>query len=251
MLPTFHLGVWQFRTYGVLLSLVALVIGMYGFHRLRRLGLPTALLLQAGVPVLVSGFAAALLAVYLPRLLHTGALGQGGGMTISWGAAGAISVAVISCWRYRLPLGRAFDLGVLACPLGQAIGRLGCLAAGCCAGKVTTSGLGMYLPGAGGVWAVRYPTQLLDAAAHLLIFLALLAVERRGRQPFDGFLFVLYLALSSAVRFGMGFLREEAIPVTGPLSAMHLQGIAGLAIAMALILWNMGRSPARILTARQ
>ncbi len=37
-------------------------------------------------------------------------------------------MAALSCRRYQVPLGRAFDLGVLVCPLGQAIVRLGCFA---------------------------------------------------------------------------------------------------------------------------
>ena len=148
-------------------------------------------------------------------------------------------------------MGRAFGLGVLPCPLGQAIGRLGCLAAGCCAGKVTGSWLGMYLPGEGGVWAMRCPTQVLDSAAHVLIFLVLLAVERYGRRPCDGFLFLLYVELSAIARFTVGFLREEAIPVIGPFSTMHLQGIAGMAMAAALTLWNLGRSASRNVALRR
>lgn len=238
MLPTLSLGSWYVHAYGFLLGLAAFVVGMYGYHRLRRLNIATSAILRAGLPVLIGGFAVALLAFHLLRLLDTGTAGQG--LTIGWGVLGAMALAIASCRVNRLPMGRAFDLAVLPCPLGQAIGRLGCLAAGCCAGKATTSALSMYLPGMGGVWTMRYPTQLLDSAAHLFIFLALVAVERRWRRPFDGFLFTLYLALSSSLRFTMGFMREGEAAVVGPFSAMHLQGMAGVAVALALMVWNMG-----------
>ena len=43
----------------------------------------------------------------------------------------------------------------------------------------------MYMPNEYGVWAVRYPTQLMSAAANLLIFFTLLAVERYGQKRLD------------------------------------------------------------------
>ena len=273
MMPILEIGPWHIRTYGLLLGLALFVVGLYGFHRLRRLKLAPATIVRAGLPVLVGGFLGAWLASYLPAWIEAGGAGlaaPSGGLTIGWGVATAVVLGLASCALFHIPLGRAFDLGVLACPLGQAIGRLGCLAAGCCAGRVTSSWLGVYLPGEGGVWARRYPAPLLDAAAHFLIFLTLVAVERalHRRQtmaaagspsngvapyawPFDGFLFVLYLALSSLARFGMAFVREGASPVLGPFSAMHLQGMAGLALAALLIVWSLWRSPARRRFPRQ
>jgi len=57
--------------------------------------------------------------------------------------------------------------------------------------------------------------------------------------PFDGFLSLLYVVLFSLKRFWMGFLRESAVPVLGPLSEMHLQALIALTAATALILWNL------------
>jgi phosphatidylglycerol:prolipoprotein diacylglycerol transferase len=263
MLPTFDLGPWQVNTYGAMIGLAALVMGMYAFHRLRRqLGLPTGVIIRGGAPIFLGGLVGGIVAYYVPRLPHlirTGTLGEGEGPSIVWGVVGAASVAVISCWWYKVPLGRAFDLGGLGCPLGQAIARLGCLAAGCCAGLAADdSWLGVYLPDARGVWTVRYPTQLMHSAANLLIFLGLLAVERYGLRrspvgkpagsriwPFDGFLFLLFIALYFLQRFVIAFFREEPAPMLGPFSAMHLQAVIGMAVATTLILWNLYRSAAR------
>jgi len=132
--------------------------------------------------------------------------------------------------------------------LGLAIGRLGCAAAGCCYGRPTDSWLGVYLPDENGVWMMRYPTQLMCAAANLLIFFILLTVERYGVRrvsknrgwPFDGFLALLFIALYSLKRFGMGFLRQAgAFPMIGPFSWMHVNALVGLVAATALIFWNL------------
>jgi prolipoprotein diacylglyceryltransferase len=135
----------------------------------------------------------------------------------------------------------------------------------------------MSLPNAYGVWAVRFPTQLLSAAVNLGISATLVLVERYGlhragrreetdsslrseqaprastgaRQvpvcswPFDGFLFLLYVELFSLKRCAMAFLREDPVPVPGPLSRMHLYAIAGLMIATVLILYNVASFTSR------
>jgi len=292
MLPTFHLGPWEIDTYVTMIGVAVIVVGMVAFHRLRRLDLPPGVIMRGGAPIFLGGLLGGLVGYYAPRLpslVLTGTLGEGEGFSITWGIAGAAVVAVISCRHYKVSLGRAFDLGVVPCPLGQAIARLGCLAAGCCGGLVTDSWLGVYLPDASGFWAVRYPTQLLHSAANLLIFFVLLAVERyhphpaspdysprptcplqgvslpgrgesapspqggegrgeggnEGTWPFDGFLFLLFIALYFLQRFLIAFLRADPPPTFGPFSAMHLQALVGMAAAVALILWNLYRPAAR------
>lgn len=164
---------------------------------------------------------------------------------------GGFGTAIVYCWRHRIPLGRAMDLGTLPVPLGLTIGRLGCAAAGCCYGNLTDSWLGAYLPDHNGIWASRYPTQLMSAAVNLLIFLTLLAVERYGQRrlgsreghgwPFDGFLALLFISLYCLKRLLIGFLRASAVPVLGPLGAMQVYALAGLVISTVLIVWNLDR----------
>ena len=121
---------------------------------------------------------------------------------------------------YRIPPNDRF---ATLLPFTFAIGRIGCLTAGCCRG----------LPWRG-PWAItyadgipRHPTQayeLLFQVAAGLIFLALL---RRGLL--FGRLFSVYLIAYGAFRFGIEFLRET--PKTwGPLSAY--QGLCLVMIAL-------------------
>jgi prolipoprotein diacylglyceryltransferase len=241
-----------------MVGLAVIVIAMIGFHRLRQLNVPASIIIRGGAPIFLGGLLAAYAAYYLPKLPHlirSGTLGSGEGPSVAWGLVGAVVVAIISCRKYQVPLGRAFDLGVLACPLGQAIARLGCFAVGCCHGQASQSWLGMRLPDQYGVWTARYPTQLMHSVANLLIFFILLAVERYGQSrpekppglgiwPFDGFVFLLFINLFFLQRFVIAFFRAEPPPVFGPFSWMHLHAMLGMGIATALIIFNLARASA-------
>jgi phosphatidylglycerol:prolipoprotein diacylglycerol transferase len=143
---------------------------------------------------------------------------------------GGAAVGLVWARRQPFPLMRGLDLGWTVLPLGQAIGRVGCIGAGCCCGKPTGGALALYLPDASGAWAWRYPTQWMALIANLLIFFTLLAVERYGKRrvppghtwPFDGFLFLLYVELYTLKRFSLEFLRADARPVWGPFTVTHL-----------------------------
>jgi phosphatidylglycerol:prolipoprotein diacylglycerol transferase len=183
MRPIIELGSWQVSTYLVAAALGLLVGGMWAFHRLLTLDYPPGIIVQGFALALLGGFAGALLIPYLinaARVVRSGVPVHSEGLSIIWALASAIVVAVAYCrWR-RISLARALDMAALPLPLGQAIGRLGCFAAACCYGRPTDSWLGVYLPDHDGAWMVRYPTQLLSAAANLLIFFIVLAVERHG-----------------------------------------------------------------------
>jgi len=250
MLPVLALGPWQIGTYAATYALALFVAGMWAFHRLCR-GLPHPPRLLARGLVLAIG--AAFIGAHLVRLLptlqewqRTGSVAWFGGSSFAGALAGGCLAALLYFRRHQVPLGRALDLGAaLPFPLGQAIGRLGCLAAGCCYGRPTASPLGLYLPDHEGLWAVRHPTQLLAAGADLLILAVLLAVEGRGRRhslqpgtapPPAGSLFLVYLALYSLKRFALEFLRGDGLPAAGALSWAHLYSLAALAVALALLL---------------
>src|SRR5262245_2571009 len=109
---------------------------------------------------------------------------------------GGLIAASVTCIyqlrKHKLPLWQSGDLFAPGIALGYMVGRLGCLAAGCCYGRPTT------VP-----WAVTFtdpaaalnvgtplnqalhPTQLYESVAGLVIFLILVATERRGK-PFAG-----------------------------------------------------------------
>ncbi len=259
MLPTLSIGPWQISTYILIYVLAALAADALGIVRLRRLGLPLLLLLRTALVVTVAGFACAYLVRLIPtvqRLVYSGVWDWVGGNSFVGGLIGGSAVLALIFRRHGVPLSRALDQVLPAIALAQAIGRLGCFAAGCCYGRPTDSWLGLYLPDNQGEWAMRYPTQLLHAGADLLIVAVLLAVERRGQrrqQPWPpGLLAWLYVGLYCLERFLIEFLRADALPAFGPLaprlagqtaiSWAQLYTLAGMILAGTLIARLLARS---------
>lgn len=108
-------------------------------------------------------------------------------------------------------------------PFTFAIGRVGCLATGCCRGIAWH-----------GPWAVtysdgipRHPTQAYELLFQLIVGLSFIVLLRRGLL--FGRLFSVYLIAYGGFRFGIEFLRET--PKTfGGLSAY--QGLCFVMIAL-------------------
>ncbi len=251
MLPILHIGPWELRTYILVYTLAVLVAGGVMVARLRRAGFPHLTALRITLATTAAGFAGAYLIRVFPtlqRFLATGVWRWYGGNSFIGGLVSGIGVGALLCRLHRLSLPRGLDAALPAVALGQAIGRLGCFAAGCCYGRVTTSWLGVYLPDHDGVWAVRYPTQLLSAAANLLIFGLLLAVERRRARAGDGVLAALYLGLYCLERFINEALRADTIPLVRAagytLSWGQLYTLVGMGLALGWLVWHSARSGA-------
>jgi phosphatidylglycerol:prolipoprotein diacylglycerol transferase len=131
-----------------------------------------------------------------------------GGLLLALGAA-ALYVA-----KKRLPALAIADLAAPGIALGQAIGRLGCLSAGCCYGKPSR------LP-----WAITFknpysyenvgvplnvplhPTQVYDLLGALCLFVFL--SWRLSKKHVTGRIILEYLALYSILRFVVEFFRDD------------------------------------------
>lgn len=248
MLPTFDLGPWQISTYSAVYILVLLVAGMYAFHRLLTgLGQPPEVIMRGLFLAILGGFVGQYLVrvvLVVQRFLQSGELVWRGGSSFIGMLLGGTAVGALYCPKYDISLPRTLDRVAPALALGQAIGRWGCLAAGCCYGKPTDSWLGVHLRNIHGEWAVRYPTQLMASAVDLLIFGLLLLVERlasRRYWHFDGLLFLLYVDLYSLKRFLLEFLRGDVLPVWGPITWVHVYTLTGMFLSTGLIVWNLRR----------
>jgi phosphatidylglycerol:prolipoprotein diacylglycerol transferase len=131
---------------------------------------------------------------------------------------GLIAAVLVSVWylrRHAMPLWPTCDVFAPGIALGHAIGRLGCLFAGCCYGQPTTLPWGIVFSDP---FAASYvgtplgvhlhPTQLYEAGAELVILAVLLFSERRGR-PFAGRTFWIYTLLYAISRFVIEFFRGD------------------------------------------
>ena len=95
--------------------------------------------------------------------------------------------------------------------LGEFFTRIGCFLNGCCFGKPTESTFGMIFPpdSAAGMYYPGehvHPSQLYNSLAGLLIFGALLYLERYKR--FQGYTALLYFMMYAVGRFVIDYSRH-------------------------------------------
>lgn len=247
LLPMLEIGPIDLSTYRFLYAVGILTAGGLSLHRLVKGGIPEREALRIWIFTIWGGLAGSWLLHQAVVQFHTlSAFGTVAptvrGTTVIGGMLGGTLVALILCRRWALPVGRVFDLAILPVPLGLAIGRLGCLAAGCCYGRTTDSRFGLYLPDATGTWADRYPTQYLSGAVDFLIFLSLVAIERRSgldgadrKGPFSGFLTLVFVIAFCGKRILIETLRVTRPPVLGSLSWAQLLAAVCLVIAVGLM----------------
>lgn len=129
---------------------------------------------------------------------------------------------------YRKSTGDRYALIV---PPGLILGRLGCLAHGCCQGIACDLGA-FSTHGSDGV--ARWPAVPVEILFNLLALLGVLVLRHRHLLP--GQHFHLYLICYGLFRFGHEFLRATPKPILGlsgyQLLALVLAGAAGLAFAI-------------------
>lgn len=132
--------------------------------------------------------------------------------TSSGGAAlyGGLILALAVSWPLLrltdLSFGAFWDAGSIALLVGMVFTRIGCLLHGCCAGRATSSWLGVNLPNDSGVSRKRFPTQLLECILAAGLLLGVLSWTNR---PFDGAAFLGVVAIYSAARLALGPTREK------------------------------------------
>lgn len=127
----------------------------------------------------------------------------------------------------QLPLGAYWDVAIFTILVAMILGRVGCLMNGCCAGRVSRTWIGVYLPNHAGVWESRIPTQLLEAGWAGVLLLAAIALWRW--LPYSGSLFLLVTAGYGCGRVLLESTREPISP------ARRLTIHHGISIAMIVL----------------
>jgi phosphatidylglycerol:prolipoprotein diacylglycerol transferase len=131
-----------------------------------------------------------------------------GGMAMYGGLMLAVPLSVPVLRAMDLPFAAFWDAATFTMLLGMAFTRIGCLLNGCCGGRPTSAWFALELPGHHGIWQRRYPTQLMEMAFALMLFVAVLAL--RSRAPFSGAIFCSAVVAYGAGRFFLERLREDA-----------------------------------------
>lgn len=127
------------------------------------------------------------------------------------------------------PAGAYLATAAPALLIGMAIGRPGCLWAGCCAGRPTASRRGIWASNRR-VGCRREPAQLLEALSSLVIGVAVLAVGLAAGLARSGLVAVAGLAAYTLSRQLILGLREDP-----PQRWRHGRRVTGVAAAAALI----------------
>ena len=151
-----------------------------------------------------------------------------GGLVWYGGFLGGLVAALLYVRTKRLVFLRVCDQLIPFVALGHALGRIGCFLNGCCYGK---RGI---------------PTQLLESAGLLLLYVALRQLARRTslvHQP--GRLLGVYLLGYALLRFAIEFLRGDQTPIWMGLTLQQLMSIAIVGVGLTLIVIHRRVPPPR------
>ncbi len=253
-IPAFDLagrsfGPFSLHMYGLLL-VAALLSALWLAGRLaRRHSLDPQKVQDLGIASIIAGLVGAKLLLVIidfeqyrlsPRALLD--VLQSGGVFYG-GLLGGLPVAWWYIRKHGLPLLATLDVLAPAVALGQAVGRLGCFAAGCCFGAPSTApwsvifhnedahalvGVPLAIP--------LHPSQLYESFATFGLLLVLLAVLKKRR--FEGQVVATYLLIYAVIRFVLEFFRGDIARGTvfgGALSTSQFIAVVVVFLTLAAL----------------
>ncbi len=244
----FRVGSLDISTYGVALGLAFFFGLLLGTVRARRDGLAVDTAWDLGIIAIVCGVVGARLEFIRT---HPGYLGddlsrlfalRDGGLVFYGGFLGTLLGFAVYARLKGLRLFALTDMMAPSLSLGHALGRAGCLAAGCCYGRPTD-----------GPWAITFPegsvapahvplipTQVNEIVANLVIGTLLWTLPRR----FPGQRTALLFALYGSFRFiNEMFRNDDRGQFLGTvLSNAQATGLAMVLLGFALWAWG-SRAP--------
>jgi len=250
----FSAGPITIYSYGVLLAAAYLTGLWMAVRRARAAGYDGNRIMDLSIWVIIAALVGAKLLLFIVDFNHftsswdefTTLLRSGG--VFYGGLIAAIVVCIYQLRKHRLPLWTSGDLFAPGIALGYMVGRLGCLAAGCCYGKPTDV-----------AWAITFtdpaaslnvgtplnialhPTQLYESGAGLIIFLVLLGLEKRPGS-FPGRTFWSFAFLYSVLRFIIEFYRgDDRGLVFDMLSTSQFISVV-LGPVSLIMLWYLSRA---------
>ena len=253
------IGFLHVKTYGCCMALGFFAAWQVLSHLCRRIGRPFDPVGNLVIGLMVSGVIGSRIAYVIEhwqtefaanpmsviRVDQGGLMFYGGFM---------LAAAVFAGWCFfkkEKPLALA-DLLCVVVPLGHAFGRIGCFFYGCCYGKQCDCALAVSFPRGSPAWYEQMnakhiafaageslpvlPVQLFEAAANLLLFLALFLIYRRFGKGTAS----LYLIGYAIIRFGMECLRGDPRAAFGPFSISQTISLALFACGTALLIRSRG-----------
>lgn len=242
----FHLGNFTVYSYGFMILTGAVLAWLYLYRKGKPFGLKSddvsGFFLLAFAAVFIGGKLFYFLENPKRYLENPSEMLESPGSGFVFYGSFLLVVPAFIWWfrRYRLPVWTMFDIIAGCGTLVHGFGRIGCFMAGCCYGKVCDPAWGIRFTHpethARPMGLPLYPTQLLEAALILGLFGLMQFMQKR--KSFEGQLFLLYVLVYAAGRFGLEYLRgdESRGYLFGGLLS-HSQLISLLLITAVLTFW--------------
>lgn len=253
----FRIGDFPVTTYGIWLAL-GMLLGLFAASRLAaRDGLSRDHIYDLGLWTLVGGLVGSKVLMFFVeenvQVLTLDFLRSGG--VFYGGLIGGFLAVVIIVRYYKLPFWKVADAFAPAVALGQAFGRQGCFAAGCCWGKPTDlpwgvhfsklgneyTGVPIYGPEGGDLHL--HPTQLIESFTMLAVFGLLFWLHRKKR--FDGQILIAYGIIYSIFRFSIEFIRDDprgdlfGLTTHSGLSTSQIVSLIVAAASVIFMIWRL------------
>lgn len=249
----FKIGNFPIHTYGVLLALAFLAALLIAARLAQRDGLPKERVYDLGLWMLLAGLLGSKVLMLFTEdgydnwrnffsldFLRSGGVWYGGFI-------GGVLAGFFLMRYFKLPWWKTADAFAPGIALGQAVGRLGCFAAGCCWGKpsnvpwacsfteraheLTGVPIGVHL----------HPTQLYESITMVLVFAFLFFLHKK--KKFDGQVVLFYGVLYGIVRFTIEFFRDDPrgdiaglTSFTGLSTSQMISLLVGISSLVILIL---------------
>jgi len=247
----FNIGPLTIHTYGVFVAM-GFFAGLGVTMRLARTeGIPTGLIMDMSFVILLAAIVGSRalyvlmnLSFYLENPILAFKLWEGG-LVFSGGLAAAALVMAWYIHRHRLSWWKTGDLWAPGIAVGQAVGRIGCLMAGCCYGKPAGD-----LP-----WAITFtdplclaptgvplhPTQLYSMVSGFVIFLILLMIFLK--RKFYGQVLIWFVILHSTARLLIERFRGDyrGVVLDSSVSLTQLVTLLLLSAAVAALVFKKNR----------
>ncbi len=256
----FRIGRFELHSYGLMLA-ISFIVGIWlSMKRAQKVGMNPNHIMDLSVVIIISSIigARALYVVFhldefrghwidtFSPIQSNGEIGLAG-LTLLGGVVLAIAASLLYLWWRRMPILKTADVVIPAFALGIFFTRIGCFLNGCCFGHACSGPLCVVFPpnspaGATYPGVHIHPTQLYSSAYGLLIFGALMWLDRR--KPFDGYVFFWGLVLYGIARFLIDFLRYYepsmiALHVFGaPITVNQLISLGMIVTGAGLLIWK-------------
>lgn len=259
----FYVGGFPIRAYGVMIALGIMAGLGTAYYRAKKAGkyqeevLDFALYAVLGALVGARVWEVVFTWDYYGKNLTEIIAVWHGGMSIQGSILGGVLIGIWYTRKHKINFWQFADILAPGIILGMAIGRVGCLLNGDAYGIPAAQAPGIfssfgvvYQPGTPAYEAFQstplVPAESFEAILDMVIFFVLLSIRK---QPFNGFIFVLYAILYSINRFSLEFLRADSLRTVFNLKTAQLSSVIVIIISISLAFYLARRE--KMKTTRQ